>query len=332
MTSPDAFSPAVQGVFLSLSDASMSMSHAALGLTVTLLDSLLERVVLLILQQRRQHEQSHDTGDDDDDDDDDDNDDDDDCARRVVASLVLPIDAARIDVAAARSATGVGLLDFSPNLVRDRVRALAADDAGAAATSATASRRTVRVELSDAALRRVACLLHVVTERLLGDAVHLMRRSGAPGDHELAPQHVQVACELEPSATLLRTIASPISDTLLDDFGDDARRSDELDAPDALLASAIVSHDATDALSVRSEEPSLDVNNFLQTAGITRDHWSSNASQASSMAPAPPPPPASLQARVWRFVFHERIGVKHLLCIVILDVLLARLLQFVGQR
>lgn len=318
MSSPDAFSPAVQGVFLSL-DASLSISHAALGLTVTLLDSLLERVVLLILQRRRHIRLTdHDI-------DRDDHvvvvaDTDDECASRVVASLVLPIDAARIDVAAAQSATSVGVLDFSPKLVRERVRALSADESGARSSSHRNNH-----ELSDAALRRIACLLNVVTERLLGDAVHLMRSTG--GD-ELAAQHVQVACELEPSASLLRAIASPVSDTLLDEFGDDARRSDEHDA-DALLASAIVSHD--DALSARSEEPPLDVNNFLQTAGLARDHWSSSASQASSMAPAQPQP-ASLQARAWRFLFRERIGVKHLLCFVIADLLLAHFLQLIANN
>ena len=49
----DLFSPAVQRVFLSLSDPHMSLSHSALGLTVALLDSILQRVLLLLLRQRR---------------------------------------------------------------------------------------------------------------------------------------------------------------------------------------------------------------------------------------------------------------------------------------
>jgi hypothetical protein len=310
----DLFSPAVQRVFLSLSDPHMSLSHSALGLTVALLDSILQRVLLLLLRQRRATA-----------------DDDDVCAARVLQSLVLPIDAARIQVAATNSAASAGVLDFSAHLVGERIRGLVADEATDALPRHGAAPSAC--DVSERALRRLAALLHVETERLLGDAIHLMRRQGQQA--ELKPQHVQVACELEPTATLLRVVAAPVSDTL-DDFRDNTRSTvaaaaaaADDDDDDSLLASVVVTHDTASVRSDSDDAP-IDVQNLLQTAGISRDHWSSNASQASSSlagALAPVPSPASASASAWRFLWQEPFGLKHMLAIVIADVLLAFLLQ-----
>jgi hypothetical protein len=376
------FSPAIQGAFLAVSsDASDALSTAALSLTVTLIDSIFERVVVLLLDKLRRTpgRQPDDAA----------------LCDALLREILTPADCARVDAALREDGakSDAGPFGFSVALLRLRIRTLASDGdndgdnnsnwsdssssvmmAGSSPmradleTSAISKRRsTVRPDalLSDASVLRIAALLRVVTQQLLRDALAFARslaRSSLPisaasvsvASADVLPQHVQVACEREPMATLMRVVATPMAQSLsvrderfdVDDGDEHDRDNDgDDDDDDLLLASSIVT--ASDAVSVASSGGS---SVLLHDGGgaaapnpqllllQTRDPWSSNASQASSttgwMPPLSPPPPLPLDEsplgvarRVWRFVVSEPLGAKHVLCIVILDAVIAALLQ-----
>lgn len=379
------FSPAIQGAFLAVSaDAADSLSTAALSLTVTLIDSIFERVVVLLLEKLRRRSPGR-------------SQDDAALCEALLREILSPSDCARVDALvreSGKSDTG-GPFAFSVAVLRDRIRALANDsDALDTATDWSASvsrglrddlvstensisasksqKRSPDALLSDASVMRIAALLRMVTEQLLSDALefaHSLARSSSSGglvasvrnSGDVLPQHVQVACEREPMATLMRVVATPMAHSLavrderldvIDDEAVDNGDDDDDDDDDLLLASSIVT--TSDAVSVASSGGSSVVHdgaapNSQLLLLQTRDPWSSNASQASSttgwmppssaspgaVASAQPTPsslaldesPLGVARRVWHFVVSEPLNVRHLLCIVILDAAIALLLQ-----
>lgn len=371
------FSPAIQNAFLNVSTHNGdTLSTAALSLTVTLIDSIFERVILLLLQLPP------------------------DSTETLFRDMLSSDDIARIDALFLgaknnSSSSAGGPFQLTPSLLRARVRdAFVADDADTDGNSfhddqSSVARRRALADsaLTDASLLRVAALLRFVTEKLLSDALQYAQKVSRSSltsasslssssamflstsvGAEVLPQHVQVACEREPMATLMRIVSTPMASSLATamvgpgasisatgrgemDHRDNRRVAvdddDDDDFDDDLLhASSIVSDTASDA-------PSGGGNESLPHPLIqTRDPWSSNASQASSTTSwvptsnAPrfttaPSAGALLQAddsplgvarRVWHFIVAEPLGVKHLLCIVILDALLALMVQQQQQQ
>jgi hypothetical protein len=370
--SSGVFSPAIQNAFLNVSTHNGdTLSTAALSLTVTLIDSIFERVILQLLQLPKDSTES------------------------LFRDMLPPDAVARIDALflSAKNNTNnftsaaIGPFQLTPSLLRARVRDSFADDADNDGNSfhdnqSSVARRRALADsaLTDVSLLRVAALLRFVTEKLLSDALQYAQKgSSSPSSSssssslssssmflstsvgaEVLPQHVQVACEREPMATLMRIVSTPMASSLATavigagssisasgrgeiDHRDTRRLAEDDDDDDdfdddLLHASSIVSDTASDAPSGGNDGLP---NPLIQT----RDPWSSNASQASSTTGWMPPSnaprfttaagvqlqvddsPLGVARRVWHFIVAEPLGMKHLLCIVILDALLALLVQ-----